>query len=59
MNNMDSRMPWKMVGVLKLQDGKYKNITIAESKTKRVRFDKKATLPVLGIVPIKKPQSIV
>ncbi|KAF2344154.1 hypothetical protein FHG87_025090 [Trinorchestia longiramus] len=42
-------------------DGKYKNTTFAEFKVKRARFDKKATLPVLSFVPIKKtePHSIV
>ena len=36
-------------------DGKYKNITFAESKIKRARYDEKATLPVFGFVPIDKP----
>ncbi|GAA6085212.1 protein ZBED8-like [Tachysurus ichikawai] len=36
-------------------DGKYKNTTLAEFKVKRARFDEKATLPVLGFVPINKP----
>jgi hypothetical protein len=36
-------------------DGKYKNTTHAESKEKRARFDKEATLPVLGFVPIDQP----
>ncbi|XP_056138432.1 protein FAM200C-like [Lampris incognitus] len=36
-------------------DGKYKNKTLAEFKVKRARFDEKATLPVLGFVPIDKP----
>ncbi|XP_054464244.1 protein FAM200C-like [Anoplopoma fimbria] len=40
---------------LKLHDGKYKNTTLAEFKVKRARFDEKATLPVLGFVPIDKP----
>ncbi|XP_051957444.1 protein ZBED8-like [Xyrauchen texanus] len=35
-------------------DGKYKNTTLAEFKVKRARFDEKATLPVLGFVPINK-----
>ncbi|KAM5138165.1 protein FAM200C-like [Mantella aurantiaca] len=35
--------------------GKYKNTTLAELKVKRARFDEKATLPVLGFVPINKP----
>jgi hypothetical protein len=41
-------------------DGKYKNTTLAEFKVKRARFDEKATLPVLGFVPINKtdPHSI-
>ena len=36
-------------------DGKYKNTTLAEFKVKRARFDEKATLSVLGFVPIDKP----
>ncbi|XP_075712853.1 protein FAM200C-like [Rhinoderma darwinii] len=36
-------------------DGKYKNTTLAEFKVKRARVDEKATLPVLGFVPINKP----
>ncbi|XP_075684349.1 protein FAM200C-like [Rhinoderma darwinii] len=36
-------------------DGQYKNTTLAEFKVKRARFDEKATLPVLGFVPINKP----
>ena len=36
-------------------DGKYKNITLAEFKIKRARYDKKIILPVLGFVPIDKP----
>ncbi|KAF2347641.1 hypothetical protein FHG87_021602 [Trinorchestia longiramus] len=36
-------------------DGKYKNTTLIEFKVKRARFDEKAPLPVLGIVPINKP----
>ena len=36
-------------------DGKYNNITLAEFKVKRVRFDEKATLSVFGFVPIDKP----
>uniref|UniRef100_A0AAQ4RQI6 DUF4371 domain-containing protein n=1 Tax=Gasterosteus aculeatus aculeatus TaxID=481459 RepID=A0AAQ4RQI6_GASAC len=36
-------------------DGQYKNTTLAEFKVKRDRFDEKATLPVLGFVPINKP----
>ncbi|XP_035007625.1 protein ZBED8-like [Hippoglossus stenolepis] len=36
-------------------DGKCKNTTLAEFKVKRARFDEKATLPVLGFVPIDKP----
>ena len=36
-------------------DGKYKNTTLAEFKEKRARFDKEATLPVLGFVPIDQP----
>lgn len=35
--------------------GKYENTTLAEFKVKRARFDEKATLPVLGFVPINKP----
>jgi len=35
-------------------DGKYKNTTLAEFKIKRARFAEKATLPVLGFVPIDK-----
>ncbi|XP_073456451.1 protein FAM200C-like [Aquarana catesbeiana] len=35
--------------------GKYKNTTLAEFKAERARFDEKATLPVLGFVPINKP----
>lgn len=33
-------------------DGKYKNTTLAEFKVMKARFDEKATLPVLGFVPI-------
>lgn len=40
-------------------DGKYTqtfaNTTFAEFKVKRARFDERATLPVLGFVPIDKP----
>ncbi|XP_040275794.1 protein ZBED8-like [Bufo bufo] len=36
-------------------DGKYKNTTLAEFKVRRARFDEKASLPVLGFVPINKP----
>uniref|UniRef100_G3NTB1 Uncharacterized protein n=1 Tax=Gasterosteus aculeatus TaxID=69293 RepID=G3NTB1_GASAC len=36
-------------------DGQYKNTMLAEFKVKRARFDEKATLPVLGFVPINKP----
>ncbi|XP_040275822.1 protein ZBED8-like [Bufo bufo] len=36
-------------------DGKYKNTTLAEFKVRRTRFDEKASLPVLGFVPINKP----
>ena len=36
-------------------DGKYKNTTLAEFKTKRARYDEKATLPVFGFVSIDKP----
>ncbi|XP_075719811.1 protein FAM200C-like [Rhinoderma darwinii] len=36
-------------------DGQYKNTTLAEFKVKRARFYEKATLPVLGFVPINKP----
>jgi hypothetical protein len=36
-------------------DGQYKNTTLAEFKVKRARFDEKATLPVLGFIPIDKP----
>lgn len=36
-------------------DGKYKNTTLTEFKAKRARFDEKATLPVLGFVPIDQP----
>lgn len=36
-------------------DGEYKNTTLAEIKLKSARFDEKATLPVLGFVPINKP----
>ena len=32
-----------------------KNTTLAEFKVKRARFDSRATLPVLGFVPIDKP----
>lgn len=35
-------------------DGKYTQ-TFAEFKVKRARFDERATLPVLGFVPIDKP----
>ncbi|XP_077306292.1 protein FAM200C-like [Lithobates pipiens] len=35
--------------------GNHKNKTLAEFKGKRARFDEKATLPVLGFVPINKP----
>ncbi|XP_032081565.1 protein ZBED8-like [Thamnophis elegans] len=35
--------------------GKYKNTTLAEFKVKRARFNEKATLLVLGFVPINKP----
>ncbi|XP_073485045.1 protein FAM200C-like [Aquarana catesbeiana] len=35
--------------------GKYENTTLAEFKVKRARFNEKATLPVLGFVPINKP----
>ena len=38
-------------------DGKYENTTLAEFKGKRARFDKEATLPVLGFVPIDQPVS--
>ena len=36
-------------------NGKYKNTTLAEFKTKRARYDEKATLPVFGFVPMEKP----
>ncbi|KAF2347103.1 Ribonuclease H-like domain [Trinorchestia longiramus] len=36
-------------------DGKYMNTTLAEFKVKKARFDERATLPILGFVPIKKP----
>uniref|UniRef100_A0A8C5M152 Uncharacterized protein n=1 Tax=Leptobrachium leishanense TaxID=445787 RepID=A0A8C5M152_9ANUR len=36
-------------------DGKYKNTTLAEFKVRRARFDEKASLPVLGFLPINKP----
>jgi len=36
-------------------DGKYKDTTLAEFKVKRVRFDDRVTLPVLGFIPIDKP----
>ena len=36
-------------------DWKYKDTTLAEVKVKRVRFDARATLPVLGFIPIDKP----
>jgi zinc finger BED domain-containing protein 5/7/8/9 len=39
---------------LKLHE-KYKNTTLAEFKVKRARFVEKATLPVLGFVPVNKP----
>ncbi|KAF2348764.1 hypothetical protein FHG87_020478 [Trinorchestia longiramus] len=35
-------------------DGKYMNTTLAEFKVKKARFDERATLPILGFVPIKK-----
>ncbi|XP_077283104.1 protein FAM200C-like [Arctopsyche grandis] len=36
-------------------DGKYKNTTLGKFNVKRARFDEKATLPVLGYVPINQP----
>lgn len=36
-------------------DGKYKNTTLVECKVKTARLNEKATLPVLGFVPINKP----
>lgn len=36
-------------------DEKYKNTTLAECKVKTARLNEKATLPVLGFVPINKP----
>ena len=37
-------------------DGKYKDIMLTEFKVKRVRFDDRATLPVLGFIPSNKPK---
>ncbi|KAF2346976.1 hypothetical protein FHG87_022269 [Trinorchestia longiramus] len=36
-------------------DGKYMNTKLAELKVKKARFDERATLPILGFLPIKKP----
>ena len=36
------------------RDGKYKDTTFIEFKVKRARFDDRATLPVLGFMPIYK-----
>ena len=36
-------------------DGKYKDTTLVEFKVKRAKFDDRATLPVLGFIPIGKP----